>query len=127
MNQTSKKLLLWSPRVLCIMFAVFISMFAMDVFGESHGFLETLAGLLIHLIPTFVIALVLVLSWRWEWVGAIVYIGLGIFYIVQVGFVRLTWIFAISGPLFLIGILFLISWLNHDKLRVKDIAGEVHN
>ena len=121
MNKTVKTLLLWSPRVLCIMFAAFISIFAIDVFDGSHGFLQTIAGLLIHLIPTFLIVGILLLSWRWEWIGAVVYIGLGIFYILTTGYGKIAWIATISFPLFLIGILFLISWFNHDKLRIKEI------
>jgi len=121
MNKTVRMLLLWSPRVLCIIFAAFISMFAMDIFDGSHGFLQTIVGLLIHLIPTFLIVAVLLLSWRWEWIGAVVYIGLGIFYALTTGYGRITWILGISGPLLVIGILFLISWFNHDKLRMKEI------
>lgn len=122
MNKTLKLLLLWSPRILCIMFATFISLFAMDIFDGSHSFMQTLIGLLMHLIPTILIVGVLILSWRWEWIGAVVYNGLGIFYMLNTGFGKFSWILIISGPLFLIGILFLISWFNHDKLRVKDEA-----
>lgn len=120
MNKTIKQLLLWSPRVLCIMFAAFISIFAMDVFDGSYGFMQTIVGLFMHLIPTLLIVGVLLLSWRWEWIGAVVYNGLGIFYILTTGYGKIAWIATISGPLFLIGILFLISWFNHDKLRIKE-------
>ncbi len=122
MNKSIKMLLLWSPRVLCIIFAAFISIFAMDVFNDSHGIMQTIAGLLIHLIPTFVIVGVLVLSWRWEWVGAVAYVGLAVFYAYMINFRRWDWIAIISTPLLIIGILFLISWLLHDKLRVKEEA-----
>jgi hypothetical protein len=40
MSQISERLLFWLPRILSIAFVAFIAMFALDVFSESHGFLE---------------------------------------------------------------------------------------
>jgi hypothetical protein len=56
--------------------------------------------------------IVLAVSWRWEWVGAVVYAALGVLYLVMV-WGRFHWsaYVTISGPLFLVGALFLISWL----------------
>ena len=117
MNGPVKRLLFWTPRVLCIVFALFISLFALDVFGESYGFWKTVLALMIHLIPTVVIVAVLAVSWRWEWIGGILYILFGALYIVEV-WGRFQWVtyLAISGPLFLIGVLFLINWFYRDEL-----------
>jgi len=114
-----KRLLFWTPRVLCILFAVFISLFALDVFGEGYTFWEMLLGFLIHLIPTGIVLVVLVISWRWEWVGGILFIALGVAYLVM-SWNKFHWsaYVAISGPLFLIGVLFLISWRHSKTLRV---------
>ena len=38
-RKPAHQLLYWAPRALCIVIAVFISMFALDVFGEGEGFL----------------------------------------------------------------------------------------
>jgi hypothetical protein len=35
MNIPLKQLLFWTPRVLGILFAAFVSMFALDVFGKG--------------------------------------------------------------------------------------------
>ncbi len=103
---------LWAPRVLTIAFAAFISIFAADVFEHGVGFWKTLGALLLHLIPTFLVLLVLVLSWRREWVGAIAFFALGLAYIVMMwGRFPLATYVVIAGPLFLAGILFLVSWL----------------
>jgi small-conductance mechanosensitive channel len=67
----SLQLLYWAPRALCIVIAVFISMFALDVFGGGKGFLETTLALLIHLIPTYVILILLAVSWRRVWIGGV--------------------------------------------------------
>jgi hypothetical protein len=106
------------------MFAAFISLFALDVFNETQGFQQTITGFLIHLIPTFMIVGVLILSWRREWIGAIVYVGIAVFYAFMINFRRWDWIAVISTPLLVIGILFLVSWLLHDRLRIEAIKQE---
>jgi uncharacterized membrane protein HdeD (DUF308 family) len=112
------QLLYWAPRALCIVVAIFISMFALDVFGEGKGFWETTLALLMHLIPTYIVLIVLAIAWRWEWVGAAVFIALGVLYIVT-AWGRFPWgtYALISGPLFLVGILFLLNWLYRGRLR----------
>jgi hypothetical protein len=116
----ARQLLYWTPRALCIMFAIFISMFALDVFGEGRGFWATTLALLIHLIPTYIVLIVLAVSWRWEWVGAALFTALGVLYIVTSWgrFPLLTYAI-ISGPLFLVGTLFMLNWLYRGQLRAR--------
>jgi hypothetical protein len=77
MKESVKRLVFWTPRILCTLFAAFISVFALDVFGEGYGFWETVVALLMHLIPTGVILIVLAIAWRWEWVGGALFTALG--------------------------------------------------
>ena len=118
MKQPMKRLLFWTPRILTILFAAFISIFALDVFGEGYGFWKTILALLMHLIPTGIILIVLAMSWRWEWVGAILFTALGAFYLTKF-WGRFHWsaYLCISGPLFLIGVLFLLNWRYKRELR----------
>jgi lysylphosphatidylglycerol synthetase-like protein (DUF2156 family) len=113
-----KRFVYWAPRILGLLFAAFISLFALDVFGEGYGFWETIAALIMHLIPTAILLVVLALAWRWEWIGAILFAALGVAYIIMAGgkFEWATYLL-ISGPLFLIGALFLVSWLFRKELR----------
>jgi hypothetical protein len=97
---------------------LFISIFALDVFGEGTGFWQTVFALFLHLIPTFIIIVTLVLAWRWEWIGAVVYSALGVLYIVMLfGRFPLSVYFVIAGPLFCVGILFLLNWMYRKKLK----------
>ena len=113
-----KSLLFWLPRVLTILFAAFISVFALDVFGEGHGFLETTLALLIHLVPTALIIAVLVMAWRWEWVGAVLFSALGLWYLIAAwGRFHFSVYLVICGPLFLVGALFLVNWLYRLRSR----------
>jgi len=106
--------------VLCLGFAIFLSLFALDVFDEGFGFWKMIAALLIHLIPTWLVLAGLAVSWRWPWAGAVLYSALGILYLVMAGG-RFHWsaYVVISGPLFLIAMLFLLDWLLRAKLRLS--------
>ncbi|HTI99390.1 MAG TPA: hypothetical protein VL527_10955 [Dongiaceae bacterium] len=112
----TSRLWYWAPRVLGLLFAGFISLFALDVFQEHRGFGETAIALLIHLIPTGILLLILAAAWRREWLGALLYPGLGAFYIVAFWgrFPPLTYVM-IAGPLVLVGVLFLGGWLQKRK------------
>lgn len=57
-----KGLLFWTPRILCLLFAVFLSLFALDVFTEGYGFWKSILALLIHLIPTWIVLVILAVS-----------------------------------------------------------------
>ena len=124
MTSLSKKTLFWAPRALSIAFIVFLSLFALDVFNEHLGFWKTLQALAVHLIPCYVLIAVLVLAWRWEWIGAALYTAAGLVYIRQVVLmarpippaVRLNWVLTISGPAFVIAGLFLANWLKRSEL-----------
>ena len=113
-----RRLLFWSPRVLCIAFALFVSLFALDIFNEGLGLWKTILALCIHLIPTAFIVVVLALSCRWEWVGGILYIAAGMVYRIEARH-HPSWVVVISGPLFLAGALFLLNWLKRTEIRAK--------
>ena len=118
MKRPVKRLLFWTPRVLCIAFALFLSLFALDVFSEGLGWWKTLLALSIHLIPTVFIVVVLAFSWRWEWVGGILYIAAGILYLSNPRtWHHPDWVLVISGPLFVVGALFLINWWKRAEVR----------
>ena len=120
MKRPVKKILFWSPRILGILIAVFVSLFALDVFGEGYSTVETIVALAMHLIPTFVILVVLGIAWRWEWIGGFLFVTLGVLYI------TLFWepsnlpaYLVISGPLFLAGILFLLDGCYRSAILPK--------
>jgi len=113
-----KRGLFWTPRIIGILFAVFLSLFALDVFGEDRSFWETALALLIHLIPVYVVVIALVLAWRWAWVGAVVFTALAVLYVI-LAWGRFHWsaYAVISGPLVLLGVLFLFNWIHREQRR----------
>ena len=68
----------WSPRVLLVAFALFISVFALDVFDTHLGLWQTAGALFLHLLPTLLLLLVVALAWRRSWLGGLVCLGLAV-------------------------------------------------
>lgn len=99
----SGRALVWAPRILGIAVALFIGVFALDALGEG------LQAILLHLVPTIVLLLTVLLAWHRPWVGALVFSALAVVYAATVP-ARPDWILVISGPLLAVGLLFLWSW-----------------
>ena len=116
MKRPLSRLLLWIPRLLSILLILFLSIFAFDVFTEYTDFRPLLKALLIHLIPSFILMIAVILAWKWEWIGAVVFIGAGLLYLFT-ALHRLDWVLLISGPLFIVGILYLLGWLWRKDIR----------
>jgi hypothetical protein len=118
MKKSDRGVWFWAPRILTILFALFLSVFALDVFEGKKAFLETLAALVLHLIPTFLVIVLLVLAWRWELIGVVVFAGLAI---AHAGLLwgRFDWVAyaVISGPMLLMSVLFLLSWRQRVRAR----------
>jgi hypothetical protein len=117
MTAYARRALFWTPRGLSIAFAIFLSLFALDVFSEGHGFWRTLGALAIHLIPAAIVLAALLVAWRWELVGAALFVGAGVLYMLYVrpAWRHPSWILSISGPLFVIAALFLVDWLKRAE------------
>ncbi|MCF8240119.1 MAG: hypothetical protein K9J16_01940 [Melioribacteraceae bacterium] len=122
LSKYQKKWIFWSPRILAIIFAIFISIFAFDVFTENYSTIwESILALALHLFPTFIVLMVLIISWNFEWIGGIIYTAMGIYYIfITSGDMNWSAYIIIPGTLFLIAVLFFINWYLHDEIRKPD-------
>ncbi len=100
----------WIARTLGIVFPAFVSLLALDVFGAGYGFWESILAFLIHLVPTFLLLIALLVAWRWPKLGALLYTALALLYIVMMRR-DLDWMIMllIPGPLLITGVLFGIS------------------
>jgi len=116
MTRTSARVLLWSPRILGILMSLFLSLFALDAFSAGKPFSESLSALAVHLVPALVLLAIVALSWRWEWIGGITFIGLAAAY-ATIARGRVDWILVISAPLLVIGSGFFWSWRHRNELH----------
>jgi hypothetical protein len=103
--KNQNKLFFWTPRILGIIFVLFLIMFSLDVFQPGLNAWQITVGLFMHNIPALLLLIVLLISWRYEMVGGIIFILAGLFCILM-----LSRSIIIFGPAFLIGILFTINW-----------------
>ena len=76
------KFIYWTPRILAIIFILFLALMSLDVFSEELNFWQTLLALFMHNIPALVLLIVLIISWKHEIVGGIAFILAGITYMV---------------------------------------------
>jgi hypothetical protein len=102
----------WSPRVLCIILAAFPMLFT---FKQEATFLKKLADILFHLIPSFLVIFLLILSWKWPWIGGIILIGLGTVFFIW--YAQKNQSYALGIYLFINGILFLLDWFQKKDIR----------
>jgi hypothetical protein len=120
MAKKINKFIYWPPRILSILFILFLALFSLDVFDQKLTFWQAILGLFMHNIPSLVLLIVLLISWKYEIVGGIAYILAGLLYIVMIitnmakskfEWYLLSWTIPIAGPAFLIGILFIVGWV----------------
>jgi hypothetical protein len=109
--------LFWVPRIAGILFVLFISLFALDVFDEHLGFWGTIIGLFMHLLPSILLAIAIAIAWKREWFGALLFIGWAIWYVAFMR--RLDWIAyaLIAGLPVVIGLFFLAGWIWKKQIR----------
>jgi hypothetical protein len=123
MKPAWSQIVLWLPRVLGMLFAGFLSIFALDVFSEAHGFLETVLHLLIHLMPSIIILGVVLIGFRWPLLAGVIFLMLGPFSGWFFGGFRgngFAWV--VCGALVVIGLAFLGSdWA--ARSRLSGLAG----
>ncbi len=122
----SSKIFYWLPRGLCIAAILFISMFALDSFSPDLTIWQQIGAFLIHLIPSFILAALLALAWKWEFLGGILFLIIGIVFtpiIFQHNYrmnhsvwTSLNIILLITVPFILVGILFLTDHYRKKKL-----------
>jgi len=117
MSHPAARLLFWSPRILAILFVVFLGLFATDTFNQGHSFWYSVLAFCIHLIPALIATAVLIVAWRWELTGAALFSLAAALYAFRVLPRHMNWAMTISGPLLLIGALFLANWIEREKIR----------
>ena len=115
----------WTPRILSILFILFLALFSLDIFDGDYGFWGTVLGLLIHNIPSIVLTIFLIIFWNKGIVPGAVFILGGIVYIAMLltgasmdgsfEWYMLSWSLTIAGPAFVVGILFILDWAKRKR------------
>lgn len=119
-------ILYWTPRILCILAILFISMFAFDSFSPNLTIWQQIGAFLLHLVPSFILLAFLLVAWKWELIGGLIFTVIGL---VATPFIylhnyrmnhsvssSLLVILIITIPFVLVGVLFIISNIKTRKL-----------
>ncbi|MGE5428079.1 MAG: hypothetical protein ACM3O8_09315, partial [Methylococcaceae bacterium] len=118
----------WLPRVICILGILFISKYAIDSIESYLTIWQQILTLMLHLVPCVILAALLVIAWKWELAGGILFtvIGLALTPVIfkhnynlnesiamSLGIVTM-----ITFPLVIIGNLFTFSYIKRRKYRL---------
>jgi glucose-6-phosphate-specific signal transduction histidine kinase len=125
----SHKVLSWTPRILVIVAILFVSIFALDSFSPERTLWQNLAAFAMHMIPSFVLVVVLVIAWRWEFTGGVILTVIGLFFSVFL-FIKnyhmnhsapksLLVVLLISIPFVAAGILFIIHSRKKNSITAE--------
>ena len=68
------KLLYWIPRIFTIIAILFMLMFSIDVFGGDEPIGRKILGFFMHNIPVLILTGVLVIAWKCEVIGGILFV-----------------------------------------------------
>jgi hypothetical protein len=124
MDKKINRFVYWTPRILSIIFILFLMLFSLDIFDMKLGFWGTIFGLFMHNLPALFLLIILIIAWKHEIVGGISFILAGLLYVGLIianalknkfEWYMLAWAVQISGIAFFIGVLFLIGWLKKRK------------
>ena len=110
------RLLYWIPRVLAILGILFMMMFSLDSFDGTEPIGKKILGFLIHNIPVFILIIVLIIAWKREFLGGILFIV--VFIAGSIFFRSFTGnpqSLIVIAPLFVTGILFIVHYMYSGK------------
>jgi hypothetical protein len=127
--ETSIRVFHWLPRIICILAILFVSLFAADAFASGLTIWQQLGGFLIQLIPSFILLAFLIVAWKWEFIGGIIFVVIGlvtsplVFILnhnrnqLSIG-ASLKNVLMITFPFIIVGVLFIIS----NSLKKKNLT-----
>jgi len=103
------KILYWTPRVLAILAILFMMMFSLDCLDA--GGKDALICLLMHNIPAFITIAVLVIAWKWELIGGILFIAASFIGAIYFNGFGGNWgVLPLMAPFLIAGALFIIDY-----------------
>jgi hypothetical protein len=111
MTTSSGAALLWAPRILGVLVCLFFSLFALDAFTPGAPPGQSILAFLIHVAPMAILLGIVALSWRRPWLGGLVF-SLAAAAYAWVARGHATWVALVAGPLLLVGLLFVWSWVS---------------
>lgn len=112
----SEKITYWLPRIISIIFIIFLLLFSFDVFGMSGSGVDKARGFLISNIPVIALAAILLVAWIKEYIGGILFLLAAVFFTFFFRtYENIGNFILISLPLFLVALLFISNGYGKTK------------
>ena len=115
----------WIPRIICILVILFVSMFAFDAFSPTDTVLMQIAHFFVNLTPSFLLLIFLIIAWKRELIGGIIFTLAGIAVsplIYQHNYsmnhsvgMSIGILLMITFPIIVLGILFIVSYFRSKR------------
>lgn len=148
MKSKKAELLLWSPRILALIFAMVLLYFSrndivpgtnfktfmVDLFGRNLSnipYKEIATNFFMRNIPALIIIAIIVVSWTYEITGGLAFVLVGFSHMIKsvidasrLGlkwYIALAWSLLIAVPAIVIGVLYLVNWLKRPKTPDTDL------
>jgi hypothetical protein len=104
-------------------------MFALDAFAPGLTLWQQIVGFLIHLLPSYILITMLIISWKWEYAGGITFTITGLAFCVSVFLLNhnrnqfsvaqsTVNALLVAFPFVIVGVLFIVSY--------KKKKGKIH-
>jgi hypothetical protein len=124
------KFLYWTPRVLCVLAILFVSIFALDAFAPELTLWQQLGAFFMHMIPSIILAVLLIYAWKHEKWGGVLFLVIGLIFtpiIFSLNYrlnnsvwISLSIIALITLPFVLVGVLFLAHHMIERRSKSID-------
>lgn len=101
----------WVARLIALAAIAFMMLFSLDCFDGEYSFQEKLICLFMHNIPAFILIISLIIAWKWELAGGMIFIfltmAMAIFFR---SFTGNPWSIIVISPFLITGVLFILAW-----------------
>jgi hypothetical protein len=112
---------IWFPRVMLVLFSLFLVMFSLDIFNGPLLFIDKIEGFLLQNIPTISLLLILWLSWKLPmWCGFLLILVSFIFTFFFHTYRDIISFLLISCAPFLVGSMFIIVRYMRPKVKKEN-------
>lgn len=115
-SMDKNKKLFWTPRILAIIYILFLSLFALDALTGEGPFYRELLGFVFHLLPSFILLTALAASWKYPVHSGLAFMVFSLLFTLFFNtYENILSFLTISLPLALIGVLFIVSDIKRNK------------
>ncbi len=125
MNPPLRKIFYWSARLLAIVMIFTIARMQLSGVNLDQPLGQALVSLLSHLWMTLLLIAALAIAWRWEIIGAVIYFGITVFIVLDMGKTEPLYYLFLAAPHATTAVLFLISGLMKAPKSKADKGGAV--